>query len=62
MSSGPTQTTRAAERLIDEMLAAQSRFAQAWRDDAPLTPAQIEDERRRDAARTKLMEIVRHAG
>jgi hypothetical protein len=48
------------ERLIDEMLAAQSRFAQEWQDGRPLTKSQIENELRRDEARRKLMELIAH--
>lgn len=47
-----------AERLIDEMLAAQSRFAAVW-SDGPLTDRQRRDEAVRDNARDKLMEMLR---
>lgn len=46
-------------RLMDEMLAAQTRFAQAWRDGAPLTEAQIQDEKIRDTARARLLKMLR---
>lgn len=47
-----------AERLIDEMLAAQSRFAAAWTDNGPLTEQQLRDEVTRDKARAKLMRLL----
>ena len=53
-----TQRRALAARLIDSMLAAQSRFASAWRDGAPLTPQQERDERQRDEDRAKLLELV----
>lgn len=52
---------RQAERLIDLMLAAQSRFAADWRDGAPLTWQQKLDQRRRDIAREQLMGMIPHA-
>lgn len=48
-----------ATRLIDEMLSAQSRFSQAWRDDKPLTAMQLRDEKIRDDARGQLMSMLR---
>jgi hypothetical protein len=46
------------DRLLDEMLAAQSRFAAAWRDDRPLTKQQQRDEIIRDRCRSEILEIV----
>ena len=42
-------------RMIDEMLAAQSRFARAWRDGQPLTEQQKQDEEIRDGLRAELI-------
>ena len=47
-----------AERLIDDMLAAQSRFVQAWCDGACLTDQQRKDEAVRDAARNALLKMI----
>lgn len=47
--------------LIDTMLAAQTRFAQAWRDGVPLTDQQKQDEFIRDRARDTLLKIIRVA-
>lgn len=47
-----------AMRLIDEMLAAQSRFAAAWCDDTELSPSQLRDEQIRDEARRKLLNMA----
>lgn len=48
----------AAIRLIDDMLAAQSRLAQAWGDIARLADQQRKDEAARDAAREALLKMV----
>lgn len=53
----PTQTT-AAGRLMDEMLAAQTRFAQAWHDGVELTTQQRADEASRDRARIALLAMM----
>lgn len=42
-------------RVIDEMLAAQSRLAVSWRDGAPSTPEQTRDEQIRDGAKATLL-------
>lgn len=52
---------RQAERLIDLMLAAQTRFAATLRDGVPLTWQQKLDQRRRDIAREQLMGMIPHA-
>lgn len=53
-----TDATRRAERLIDVMLAAQSRFAAEWKAGVPLTPQQQRDEATRDQARDDLMRML----
>jgi len=47
------------EARMDEMLAAQTRLAEAWRDGAPLTDQQQRDEAKRDAAKAAILDMVR---
>lgn len=49
-------------RVIDEMLAAQSRLTAAWKDGVPLTPEQIKDEQIRDGARAALLSLFERSG
>lgn len=49
------------DRVLDVMLAAQSRFAQEWRDGESLTVAQSEAEMRRDLARRRLIDGIEAA-
>lgn len=55
---GTTPTRTASERLIDEMLGAQSRFVQAWKDDRPIVSIRLEEQKRRDTARKALMDLI----
>lgn len=54
----PDNSTTQANRLIDEMLAAQTRFAQAWRDGTPPTEQQRRDAAQRDEARSVLLSLI----
>lgn len=46
------------DRVIDDMLAAQSRFAMAWRDGKDLTYQQKEDSKIRDARREEIYQAL----
>ncbi len=50
--------TNEAKRLIDEMLSAQTRFAQSWVDNKPLTAEQLRDEHIRDTSRAALIALI----
>lgn len=54
MSDGSAEVNR----LVDKMLAAQSRFAVTWRDDLPLTEQQGRDAAQRDEARSILLSLM----
>ena len=47
-----------ATRLIDEMLAAQSRIAETWTDGMLMTSQRRKDEAVRDAARDGLLQMI----
>jgi hypothetical protein len=56
------QTTIPISRVIDVMLAAQSRLAVTWKDGVSLTPEQKKDEEIRDGARAALLSLFERNG